>query len=174
MEHGVMVATVVSVAWILVQNLIMHLRPAENRFGAMLLGYLLSLPFVFLAYRWLPGFTEAVSVESPTMGLFHAYFFHLLLFLFYAECFYHVERSVTFRLLVELLQSGPGGLPLQAIQSRYTVDEMVEQRLEVLRTNGFLKREGDIWRLQPKGLFLASVTEALSWVFQSKAQYERG
>jgi hypothetical protein len=169
-----MVAIVVSVAWILVQNLIMHVRPAEHRFGAMLLGYLFSLPFVFLAYRWMPGFTDTVTMESPTMGLIHAYFFHLLLFLFYAECFYHVERSVTFRLLVELLQSGPSGLPLQAIQSRYSVDEMVEQRLEVLRNNGFLKREGDIWRLRPKGLFLASATAALSWVFQSEAQYERG
>lgn len=168
MEHGVIVATVVSVTWILVQNLLMHVRPAANRLGAMFAGYLVSLPIVYLAYRWAP------SNAPVALGLFHAYFFHLLLFLFYVECFYHVERSVTFRLLVELLKSGPEGLPLQALQSRYSVEEMIEQRLDVLRHKGFLDKQGDVWSLRLKGLVLARVTVALSWVFQSTGQHERG
>jgi hypothetical protein len=178
MEHGVIVATMVSITWIVLQNLVMPVRPAQNRVGAMFLGYFFSLPFVFLGYRWIPPLgvwiADAATVESPTMGLFHAYFFHLLLLFFYVECFYHVERSVTFRLLVELLKSGETGLPLQALQSRYPVDEMIEQRLQILCDKGLLDTRGNAWILCPKGLVLARITVAMSWVFQSKGQHERG
>jgi hypothetical protein len=170
MEHGVSIAILVSFAWIVGQNLLMHLRPAKNRLRIMCAGYLVSLPFVFLAYRWIP---PLVHPTSTAIGLFHGYFFHLLLFLCYVECFYHIERSVTFRLLVELLHAGQPGLPLRALQAQYSVDEMVAQRLEVLREKGFLDRQGDDWSLRPKGLRLARVTATLSWIFQSKGQHER-
>lgn len=177
MIHGIIIAAVVSVVWIFLQNLLMHARPAKNRFRSMLSGYLLSLPVVFIAYRWLPPFSaciaESMTTESPVMGVFHAYFFHLLVFFCYAECFYHVERSVTLRLLVELLQHGNEGVQLQAIQARYSVGDMIRQRLEVLRDRGFLERQGDGWRLRPKGLLLARATAALSRLFQAPMQHER-
>jgi hypothetical protein len=160
----------VSIAWIVLQNLAMHVRPVVDRFKVMVVGYLLSLPFVFLGCRWIP---PVVPDTGAAMVWFHAYFFHLLLFMFYVQCFYHIERSVTFRLLVEILKSGQDGLPLPALQSQYSVDEMIKQRLEVLRQNGFLDKRGDGWTLRPKGRLLARVTLALSWVFQSKGQHER-
>ena len=176
MEQGVMSALVVTFVWVLLQNLLMHICPSRNRFAAMVVGYVLSLPFVYVSYRGWPELSTWLTggrAESNTMGIFHAYFFHLLLFLFYVECFYHVERSVTFRLLVELLGAGTTGLPLYALQSRYSVDEMVAQRLEALHEKGFLDRQGDVWTLRPKGLILARATTVLSWVFQSKGQHER-
>jgi hypothetical protein len=177
MVHGVIVAAMVSFVWILLQNWLMHVRPAENRFQSILSGYLVSLPTVFLAYRWIPPFSariaESMITESPLMGIFHAYFFHLLVFFCYAECFYHVERSVTLRLLVELLQHGDEGVHLSAIQARYSVGDMIRQRLDVLQDRGFLDRQGDAWRLRPKGLLLARATAVLSWLFQAPMQHER-
>jgi hypothetical protein len=177
MLHGVIVAAMVSVVWILLQNFLMHVRPAENRFRSMLSGYLVSLPVVFLAYRWLPPFSariaESMATESSAMGIIHAYLFHLLVFFCYAECFYHVERSVTLRLLVELLQHGDEGVHLPAIQARYSVGDMIRQRLDVLQDRGFLERHEDVWRLRPKGLLLAQATAALSWLFQAPMQHER-
>lgn len=177
MEQGVLAAVVVSVTWIVLQNLWMFVRPAENRFRAMLLGYLLSLPFVLPAYWWLLTLrvldTGGVSTESPCLGPFHAYFFHLLVFLFYVECFYHVERSVSLRLLVELLKQGDKGARLQEIQGRYPVEGMIQQRLEVLRDRGFIELRNDSWHLRFKGIWLARVTITMSWLFQSKGQHER-
>ena len=177
MKQGVLAAIVVSLVWVFLQNLLMFVRPAENRFRSMLTGYILSLPFVYPVYRWLPVlcFVDAsgVAPESPYLGLFHAYFFHLLLFFSYVECFYHVERSVSLRLLVELLKQGDAGAPLQEIQGRYPVEGMIQQRLEVLRDRGFIELRNDSWHLHFKGALLARVTVAISWLFQAKGQHER-
>jgi len=173
MAQGLIVAVMVSVVWILVQNLFMHVRPAENRFKAMIIGYVVSLPFVFVVYQWMPSLALDSGGESPALGLFHAYFFHLLLFFCYAECFYHVERSVTLRLLVEILQHGDEPAPLQAIQGRYNVEGMIRDRLEVLRENGFVERVDDSWRLLFKGALLARVTVAAARTFHIKPQHER-
>ena len=173
MAQGIIVAVIVSAAWILAQNLFMHLRPAENRFNAMVVGYLLSLPCVFVAYRWMPPLLPGSGSESPALGLFHAYLLHLLLFFCYGECFYHVERSVTLRLLVEILQHGDAPASLQAIQGRYNVEGMIRERLEVMRERGFVERVDDSWHLCFKGTLLARVTVATAWVFQIKPQHER-
>jgi hypothetical protein len=50
---------------------------------------------------------------------------------------------------------------------------MIRQRLEVLRDNGFLEHEGDVWRLRTKGLLLARATVVLTSLFQAKMQHER-
>lgn len=177
MKQGVLAAVVVSLVWIILQNLLMFVRPVENRFRAMLTGYVLSLPFVFPAYRWLLLLgcidSAGVGTESPYLGPFHAYFFHLLIFFCYAECFYHVERSVSLRLLVELLKQGVRGAPLQEIQGRYPVEGMIQQRLEILRDRGFVELRSDSWHLRLKGEMLARVTVAIAWLFQSRGQHER-
>ena len=177
MAQGIIVAVVVSLVWIVLQNLLMHWRPSENRFRAIVVGYLLSLPFVYVTYRWMPALTSsaaaATNLESPSLGLFHAYFFHLLLFLCYGECFYHVERSVTVRLLVELFQQREETAPLQTIQGRYPVEGMIQERLQVLEDRGVIERRGDSWHLRFKGTALARLTVAAAWLFQFKGQHER-
>ena len=132
---------------------------------------------MFEGYEWLPQFSEVVADamqhESYAMGLFHGYFFHLLLFFLYAECFYHVERSVTLRFFVELLKRGDQGATIHVIQTHYSVDGMIQQRLEVMRDQGFLEQRPDGWHLRLKGLLLARVSRTGSWLFHFKAQHER-
>jgi hypothetical protein len=175
--QGIIAAIAVSTLWIVLQNVLMHFRPAEDRFGAMLKGYAISLPFVFVGYHWLPPFSEAIAdamrVESYWMGLFHAYFFHLLLFFCYAECFYHIERSVTLRFFVELLQRGGKGAKMDVIRSGYPVDDMIRTRLEVMRDQRFLEQRGDHWHLCRKGLWLARVSRLGSRLFQFMPQHKR-
>jgi hypothetical protein len=177
MAHGIIVALIVSAVWIVLQNLFMHVRPAENRFGAMATGYLLSLPAVYAGYRWMPDFGIAAAVtagnESYWMGLFQAYLLHLLMFFQYVHFFYHVERSVTLRFFVELLSHGEPGAPLPAIQKQYSLEEMIEQRLEVMRAGGFVILRAKTWRLSGKGKLLAFTAIVGSWLFQFKGQHER-
>jgi hypothetical protein len=174
MVHGLIVAVVVSLGWILLQNLLMHVRPSENRMLAMVTGYLMSLPFVFVLYRWMPmvGGTMGHS-ESFAMGLVNAYFLHMMLFFQYGNCFYHVERSVTIRFLVELLKHGDRGAAMDTIQTQYSLDEMIQQRMEVMRDRGLVELRGKTWYLRPKGLLLARIAIIGSWLFQMKGQHER-
>jgi hypothetical protein len=171
--HGLCVALIVTGGWILLQNLLMHFRPAENRMLTMISGYLLSLPFVFVLYRWMPPVSGTAEPESFSMGLINAYVLHMLLFGQYGACFYHVERSVTIRFLVELLKYGDRGAAMDTIQSQYSLEEMIQQRMEVMRDRGLVEFRDGYWHLLPKGLLLARIAIVGSWLFQMKGQHER-
>ncbi|HOW98227.1 MAG TPA: hypothetical protein P5567_05335 [Kiritimatiellia bacterium] len=173
--HGLLTAIVVSLAWMLLQLAAMHIRPARNRFYAMLTGYLCSLPFVYAAYRWLPLPVDAqTDVEGWFgLGLFHAYLFHLLLFFLYVEFFYHVERSVTLRFLVMVLQA-PGRTAHPAdLQQDYSLEDMITRRLADLEQNRFIERRGGRWHDRARGVLIAVIMGVSSWLFRSKTQSER-
>lgn len=173
MLRGIIAASIVSAIWITIQILVMHLKPCQNRLKAMFLGFVLSLPLVYVVFQWLPGLKAIPLPEARGVGLFIAYFLHLLLFFLYAECFYHVERSVTLRLLLEILQRSPPGARLEQILADYNVRTMVPARLAVLRTNRFIEERNGRWHLKAKGRRLAQALQISSWIFQSTAQSDR-
>ena len=170
MLQGVLIACSVSFAWIFFQNIWMHVRPTENRFAPMLIGYVVSLPVVAMALSCFPA---PATSETPWLGWIHAYLFHLLLFFCYVECFYHVERSVSLRLLVEILIAGSDGVQIEDIQQRYSFREMILDRLSVLCDRGFLDTQNGVYQLRRKGKLVAYVIAFAAWVFQSKGQHER-
>lgn len=177
MAWGLLAAVLTTIAWVLAQVGWMHIRPAQNRFKAMLAGYLASLPLVWvivrfpaaapLAARWAEG-------EASWTPLFHAYLFHLLQFLLYVECFYHVERSVTLRFLVEIQQRDTGaGATFADITGEYNIREMILRRMEVLQENHFVELRDGRWFLKPKGRLFATAMQISTWIFQSDPQSER-
>lgn len=169
MIAGIVLAALVSLLWIIAQNLWMHWRPAANRFGAMLAGYLVSLPALWIGLRLLP----ATTGESPWLAVVHTHVFHLLLFFCYVECFYHVERSVSLRLLVEILLAGPAGIRLESVRAQYSHADMIRERLQVMVARGLLRCDDGVYRLQPKARAFAQVVAFAAWVYQAKAQHER-
>ena len=173
MLHGILTALVSTFLWVIAQNLWMHIRPNPRRFQVIVTGYLLSLPLVYFLYRWLPVWCEAAPEEARALGWVHAYLLHFLLFAFYGECFFHVERSVTLRLLVEILHAGPQGADLESLRNEYPVGQMVALRLEVLRKNGFLRLENGRWRLEGKARLLARFAVLGNWLLCASAQNER-
>lgn len=173
MIRGILTAALVTLVWISIQIVWMHIKPAKNRFKAMCLGYGLSLPFIYLAFQWLPGLKSIVFNESWGIGLFWAYGLHGLLFGFYAQGFYHVERSVTLRFLVEILRRSPPGAPLQQILAEYNVASMISARLAVLEKNNFIQSQAGLWRLRPKGAWLVQAMRISAWIFQSTPQVDR-
>ncbi len=175
MVAGVLTALLATALWMGAQIGWMHVRPAENRIRSMTMGYVFSLPLVGLGYAWLPwpaAIGPGAGEESWWVGFIHAYVWHLLLFLCYCECFYHVERAVSLRFLIELLRH-PAGVSVEEIRGRYNVRDMISTRLEVLREHHFVECRDGLWRLQPKGLFFARAMQLSAWIFQSEAQYER-
>ena len=176
MARGIVIAFIISMLWILVQIALMHIKPARRRFRAMLLGYLLSMPLVYAAYCWMPLpflVTDISSQEAWSMGLFHAFFFHLLLFLLYVECFYHIERSVTLRLLVEIMKHPDTGPTIEDMRHKYDVREMILRRLDVLRDHNFIELNDRLWHLKRKGKLFARAMQVSSWIFQSAGQRDR-
>jgi hypothetical protein len=174
---GVFIAAIVSVLWISAQMWAAHLQPPQSRFKAMLGGYLVSLPLVFGLYWLLPKLSPdlwgwLVGAEHSLSVLFHAYLGHLLIFFLYVECFYHVERSITLRLLIEIGDHSEGATP-EAISADYNVDGMIRHRIAALNANGYTSQSGDRVQLLPRGKRFAAAVQAFCWLFQSKMQDER-
>jgi hypothetical protein len=172
---GILTAVILTIAWITTHLVWMHVRPARNRLRAMTLTYLAALPFTVpllgqIASKWLP----AGHGENAGVGLIHAFLLGLLLYLLFVECFYHVERSVTLRLLVEIMQRQEHGpVTLRDVQADYTIDDMVARRLALLRDRGFVESTHEGWTLVAKGLVLTQIMRMSCWLFQSKTQDER-
>lgn len=174
MLQGLIAATLVTLIWVLAQVFVMHLRPAENRFKAMLAGYLASLPLVFIFARWIaPLLAPAPAAAAGGSPIFHAYLSHLLLFFLYVECFYHVERSVTLRFLVEILARRDQPPRVEDIRGQYSIREMITARLDVLRQNGFAEERAGRWHLKAKARLLVTAMRFSVWLFQSEIQSER-
>lgn len=170
MERGLIAALAVSAGWMLIHLLLMQCRPAENRFKAMTLCWLASLPAVPLLYALLP----AQPGESFWMGLFLSGFFNLLLYFLFVECFYHIERAVTLRIMIEILKNAKGRTTIESIRKQYDVDGMIRRRLEVLQERQFIEQKDGAWRLKSKGRLFARTMQFSCWLFQCKGQKDRG
>lgn len=177
MITGIIAGGLVSILWIGTHIVWMHIRPAENRFKSMLSGYLISLPLTALvclwvsAWQWLQSWT--LGTETLALALLHAYLWHLLLFLAYAEFFYMVERSVTLRLLTEILRRISGRTQLEQVQADYNVESMIRRRLAILEENKFIELYEGKWRLKSKGLRMAKAMRISAWIYQSVGQPDR-
>ncbi|HBA83880.1 MAG TPA: hypothetical protein DCZ95_07295 [Verrucomicrobia bacterium] len=177
MERGLLTAIIVSAAWMLVHLLLMQRRPAENRFKAMTVCWLFSLPFIPAFYFLAPsGLTPhpADVGDSIWMGLLQAGLSSVLLYFLFVECFYHVERAVTLRILIELLNDAKSNPTIESVRSKYDVDEMIRRRLDVLADRHFIARRDDRWHLLPKGRLFARTMQFSCWLFQCKGQKDRG
>jgi hypothetical protein len=155
----------------------MRVRPTKNRLGAMtaafLPGFPLALLAVFVMHRcggW-PALMD--GNEDPLLAYVLVLILHLLLYFLFVECFYHVERSVTLRLLVELDEHPRGAATTAEIMRDYSVDDMIRRRLDDLVRNRWAEEIGGRFRLTEKGRRLARLMRASNWVYQSKPQNER-
>jgi hypothetical protein len=176
MAHGVVIALLVSAAWMSLQLAAMHVWPARNRLRVKFFCYLASLPFVYILYRWMPmpvAIARDPAREAYAMGLFHAYFLHLLMFLLYAECFFHIERAVTLRFMIEIMRHPAEATPLTDITRQYGIEHMIGTRLKVLEQKNFIEKRDGRWHLKPKGLLFAKAMRVSNWVYQSAPQDQR-
>ncbi len=175
MPAGLLSAVLVSVIWITFQNVLMHWRPLANRFKVMLCGFLLSLPFVYLLMLLL----QRLQIPSPPnpvehwcLAPIHAYILHLLLFFLYVEVFYHIERSVTLRFLIEL-RSARKHESLESVRRRYSLQDMIQGRLDALEAGEFIEARNRAWYNRPKGRLVAKLAAISLQLFPSQIATER-
>jgi hypothetical protein len=167
--QGILSSILATLVWVVALNAFMHVRPAEKRFTAMLTAFLLSLPLVALIFLCLPR----GATESRLMGLIHAYVCHLLLFCFYGECFYYVERSVTLRFFVELLRRSGAAADIEKIRREYGPGDMIGARLRVLLQYGYIEETAGRWRLKNSGLRLARLVRAALRLYGAQPPQDR-
>jgi hypothetical protein len=177
MAIGVIAALAATLCWVILHLVAMHIRPAQRRMLAMTRAFLLALPLVpalVFAIGRNPEWRAALAgIEHPAAAYGMGLLLHVLFYFCFVECFYHVERAVTLRMVIEILEH-PGGPPtVEALLNTYPVDDMVRRRLEGMRDAGFVLEKNGRWMLTRKGRFFASAMRISSVIFNSKPQHER-
>lgn len=177
MAIGLIAALLATLLWITLHLIAMHRRPTPRRFPAMSRAALLAFPLVpaliFIILHQ-PEWREALAgVEHPAAAYGMGILLHILFYFCFVECFYHVERAVTLRMVIELFEEPEKAMPLNAMLAHYPVDDMIRRRLEGLQESGFIRHIDGIWHLTPKGRFFASAMKISSAIFHSRPQNER-
>jgi hypothetical protein len=123
------------------------LRPSANIYATIVIVSLLTAPLAVLADRLLLG--EALERD----GGFYLMVMHLSLGGFLFHFMTLPDRSVTLRILVEVLLAPGQALSTSGLGERYGVKTMITARLEQLSAARFVEISGDRRiALTPKGL----------------------
>jgi hypothetical protein len=141
--------------WALVQGVVFHLRAPAKAFASMVAWF---APFV-LAYALGYWLTPAhlgilpepfVGIAAP-IGFVNGLGVLVLLFLTGVLFYYHADRSITVRLLVELSRAPRQRLRLDEMQAVCGVEVLMHDRLHTMALNGFLEERDGRYHLAPKG-----------------------
>ena len=132
---------IVALASLLVQAVLVALvraiRPAGNVYVAIIVVSLATAPGAFVADRVLLGQTLTPD------GRWFLLLMHLALGGFFFHFMTLPDRSVTLRILVELLLAPGQALTTEALGRQYSVAAMITSRLEQLASGGFLDLSAD-------------------------------
>lgn len=159
MLKGYLLSACLVIFWIITQITVFHIVQPKKKFWTLTLLFMGTFPFYALFYFWIPPnffFLPPSLSQTPLwVGFANGLILHILLYGTYVECFYYVDRPLTLRMLVEVLQAPGHTLTLHELQTRYSFREMIRSRLEAMVHNGYLLAEAQGYRLTSKGRVFA-------------------
>lgn len=155
MLKGLILAGLLIAIWVLVQGTVFQLRAPQKAFASMVAWFAPMVPAFVPLYVLTPadlGFLpERFARAAPALGLLNGLAMLVLLFLTGVLFYYHADRSITVRLLIELARAPQQCLSLDQLQAVCGVEVLMQDRLDTMAMNGFLVRRGGSYHLAPKG-----------------------
>ncbi len=133
--------------------------------GVFLISFIALLTFTILSFL---GIWHGWLGSSADLWLAGPGFF--LLVMLYLHFYTAIDRSVSLRLLGELVRRHPPQLNFSELQQVYASEEMVASRLQLLVQKGFLTQEGSqgFYYCSAKGRILARITFCLQALYGIK------
>lgn len=170
MIKGVLLASFTVGIWIIALRILLKRVRTRHRFFFTLKLYGLSLGLYLLVQILIP--TPLGSSNAPrSLDLFNGLLLHLLLFCATFEFYYTMERSINFRLLVELLEASQGTLTFDEIQSRYNLRGVLKRRMDSFVDNGYIYQRGDRYFLTKRAAFFAKIFWLGSKLYRRRTFY---
>ena len=131
---------------------VFHRRRILRRFRALLRQFLAVALGYGLACRFLPP--EPVDLLSGTVGLL----LYGAFFLGYLEFYFTADRSITVRMLREIRKSPEGALTIGQFKVLFDTEEQIfRRRFREMTQSGYLRPDGDRYRLTSKGAFVGAL-----------------
>lgn len=146
---------------VLISMLIQHFIVWQIfRPGFMVLLKIATINLLFLIFVC-TYFGDSWTVTIDSVGIY------VFLVMAYLHWYVGVDRSVSIRVLNELMQSRDG-LTMQELLARYPQKSMFEHRIELMIKSGWLKRQGQKVAINPKFYWFASWTLRLRRAYNLK------
>ena len=155
MLKGLLLAAGAFCAFVPLHVTVFHLVAPQRRFGAMVrlhAALALALTAAYVATPpdvWvLPaGWAGAGWLIDVANGLL----VHSLLFVGYSMFYFLVDRGFSARILIEIERVPGRALSPEGVARMYSLDQVVERRLDEMLDLGSLIKEGDRYRITPRG-----------------------
>jgi hypothetical protein len=152
---GMVLAWVLVWMWALVQGIVFQLRAPEKAFASMV-SWFAPMPVVYVAlHLFTPadlGFLpERFVGGAGALSLLNGVALLILLFLTGVLFYYHADRSITVRLLIEMARSPQQRMTLDQMQAVCGVEVLMHDRLRTMAMNGFLEERDGRYHLARKG-----------------------
>ncbi len=135
-----------------------HFGNPYDRVNSVMGAALLGLGLMFVIYRFLPSesslLTKLGLANSPVvkfLPLLVASLLYALLFVGYLEFYFTADRSITFRMLRMTDENPNSSVTAEEMLKMYDTKSIVLRRFDDMVYGGYMYKDGDQYRLTPKG-----------------------
>lgn len=159
-------------AFLFVHALIFRVVEPKKRFRALVLIFLSQLPVYMFIYWIIPtpflvlapigAVRPSVSIETVyratvVLNFLSGLALYAFLFMGYCQFYFIVDRSVSVRAMIEIETSAGRRLNSEGIRERYSLNDMMERRLNQLQEGGYIRKASDSYENTWKGRLVATV-----------------
>jgi hypothetical protein len=161
MAPGLLAAFICFAVFLITQIVLVHLIVVTNRLKAMALTWLVLLALYVALYgpleNALPAAllpAEGLSDLARRVNFVNGALVYLMMFLSYA-CFYYTDHSLCLAYMIEFESRPLKKMTIEEIKQHFSYDALLAGRLDDLVANHYVVREGEQYRLAPKGQLFA-------------------
>jgi hypothetical protein len=162
MIEAILLAVTIFLFFLGAQFFYFHYRRPQNRWRAV--SYFSYIFFViYIVVYWLMpvsnwfGIFNDANVWSRSVAFVNGAVIYIFLFLSYGQFYFLIDRGVSARILVEIIESSSGALSREAIAAQYSPDAMQKRRLDDMLYGGYVSVNDGIYRCTAKGKILGMI-----------------
>lgn len=161
MLKGLILSGAIVGASAVVQAVLLRALPSASAPRLMGTALAATVPVYCLSYELtsptlgvLPG---QLSATPAALGFWNGLLMCVLLFVTWIQCYYHVGRSITLRLITEFERAPSRCMTLRQIERVCGLEVLIGTRLDALLHHGFVVRRGDSYYRGPAGAVAAAI-----------------
>ena len=155
MLKGILLACGAFGAFLPLHLAIFHLRAPHRRFGSMVRLHALLALGLLAAYAVTPPDVWVIPAGWAGAGwlidLANGLLVQSLLFVGYSMFYFLVDRGFSARILIEIERAPGRALTPEEVARVYPLERVVARRLDEMLDMGSVTKEGDRYRITPRG-----------------------
>ncbi|MDP2923144.1 MAG: hypothetical protein Q8O30_05420 [Candidatus Omnitrophota bacterium] len=169
MLKGVVIGFFCFISFLILHVIIFHNREIKCRFLTLVMIFYALVPFYILLYIIIPADALVLISADPrvmpgtVIGLSQVFNFFIglaiyhLLFFGYCQFYFLLDRSVSVRTMIELMQHPQKKMTKEEIKKAYDFDDFISRRLKHMLDSKYITQESSYYTNTAKGRLLAKV-----------------